>query len=584
VDVKVNSTVNSTYVNNIPAGALQTNVGSSPAAASATLLVPGPPVVTKAFAPASIAAGGTSTLTITLKNPTGAVVNNVKLTDNLPANVLVSGTPAITNTCGGTITTRATTPNAVELTSGTVPAGGCSFSVNVTAATAGVYDNNILATDMTSSGGSSGTGILATARLIVGGASISGRIFTDTGAGGGLANDGILGASEGGTNPGVANVVVRLTNCAVPTPVVLATTQTDGSGNYSIPGPAASTNPVCVVADSQPGWTNTGASSNTTALPSNAATVVGGTSYLFCRDSSVTCSTTQQVRSIRFSYVTGTSYSALNFGQVRDNEYVSNGAQQAPAGNSLSYPQVYTANTAGTVTFTPAVTGTTPNIPGWNEVLHLDADCDGSIAPTETTIVTAASTFPVIAGAKVCLVLTEFTPAGAPDNSQRVVTVTSNFTYTNSNPALPAQVLAVTDTTTVGSADGLTLRKEVCNSTVQAAAGTPCDPSLTGATAGRGFSLSNTGAPNDVLIYRIIYTNPTSKPSTNLVVNDATPPYTVHAAPATCPAAQTPAGLGTCAIVQPGAIGQTGSYRWTFSGTLNANSAGVVLMTVSVSP
>ena len=87
----------------------------------------------------------------------------------------------------------------------------------------------------------------------------------------------------------------------------------------------------------------------------------------------------------------------------------------------------------------------------------------------------------------------------------------------------------------------------------------------TGGTAGRGFSLSNTGAPNDVLIYRIIYTNPTTKPSTNLVVNDATPPFTVHAAPATCPAAQTPAGLGTCTITQPGAIGQTGSYRYPFA-------------------
>lgn len=584
VDVKVNNTVNSAYVNTIPAGALQTNVGNSPASASATLLVDGPPVVTKAFSPASIAAGGTSTLTVTLKSPSGAPITNVKLTDNLPTGVLIAGAPAITNTCSGTITTRATTPNAVELTSGTVPAGGCSFSVNVTAAAAGVYDNNILATDLTSSGGTTGTGILATARLTVGGASISGRIFTDTGTGGGLANDGILGAGEGGTNPGVANVVVRLTNCAVPTPVVLATVQTDGSGNYSIPGPAASTNPVCVVADSQPGWTNTGASVNTTALPSNVPTAAPTVSYTFCRDASFTCATTQQVRSIKFSYVTGTSYSSLNFGQVQDNQYVSNGAQQAPAGNTLSYPQTYTANTAGTITFTPVVTSTVPNITGWNEVLHLDTNCDGSIAPTETTIVTAASTFPVTAGTKICLVLTEFTPAGAPDNSQRVVTVTSNFTYTNSNPALPAQVLAVTDITTIGSADGLTLRKEVCNSTVQAAAGAPCDPALTGATAGRGFSLSNTGAPNDVLIYRIIYTNPTNKPSTNLVVNDTTPPYTVHAAPATCPAAQTPAGLGACVIVQPGAIGQSGNYRWTFSGTLNATSAGVVLMTVSVAP
>lgn len=583
VDVKVGSSVNSTYINTIPAGALVTNAGSNAAAASATLYVPGPPSVAKSFTPASIAPGGTSTLTLALDSPTGGTVNNVNLTDRLPTGVSIAGTPAMTNTCGGAVTLRNdTTPQRIELVGAVVTASGCTLTVNVTAAAAGVYDNTILNTDLTSSAGSPASGTLATARLTVGGSSISGRLFTDNGSGGGTANDGLLGTGEGGANTGLANIRVRLTDCAATT---LSTTITDGAGNYSLTGPGTAQT-VCVVADTFGTWLATGANVNGTVIPSGATgATVGGVAYTYCRASSETCAATRPVNALRFAFAVNTSYSNLNFGQVADNTFVANGLKQAPANSSVTYAHVYTAGTAGTVTFTPAVTASTPAaVTGWNEVLRLDANCDGVIGSGETTIVTAASTFDVNAGDRVCLVLVEFTPPGAPDGAQRVVTITSNFTYTNSNPALPANVMALTDTTTIGAADGLTLRKEVCNSTAQAAAGAPCDPALTGATAGRGFSLSNTGSPNDVLIYRIIYTNVNSKASTNLIISDTTPPYTVHAAAATCPAALTPSGLGTCTITQPAAIGQTGNYSWNFSGTLNGNASGVVLMTVSILP
>jgi hypothetical protein len=583
VDVKVGSSVNSTYVNTIPAGALVTNAGNNAAAASATLYVPGPPSVAKSFTPSSIAPGGTSTLTLTLDSPIGGTVNNVNLTDRLPTGVSLAGTPALTNTCGGAVTLRNdTTPQRIELVGAVVTASGCTLTVNVTAAAVGVYDNNILNTDLTSSAGSPGAGTLATARLTVGGSSISGRLFTDNGSGGGTANDGLLGTGEGGANTGLANIRVRLTDCGTTT---LATTITDGAGNYSLAGPASSQT-VCVVADTRTTWIVTGANVNGTVIASGSTgATVGGVAYTYCRASGETCAATRPVNALRFAFVVNTSYSNLNFGQVADNTFVANGVKQAPANSSVTYAHVYTAGTAGTVTFAPAVTASTPaSVTGWNEVLRLDSNCDGAIGSGETTIVTAASVFNVNAGDRVCLVLVEFTAPGAPDGAQRVVTITSNFTYTNSNPALPANVMALVDTTTVGVADGLTLRKEVCNSTVQTAAGAPCDPSLTGTTAGRGFSLSNTGSPNDVLIYRIIYTNANSKPSTNLIVSDTTPPYTVHAAAATCPAALTPTGLGTCTITQPAAIGQTGNYSWNFSGTLNGNASGVVLMTVSILP
>src|SRR5579871_3673814 len=59
-----------------------------------------PPTVVKSFSPATIAAGGVSTLTITLSNPnSSAATLTGPLTDSLPAGVVVSGNAS--DTCGG---------------------------------------------------------------------------------------------------------------------------------------------------------------------------------------------------------------------------------------------------------------------------------------------------------------------------------------------------------------------------------------------------------------------------------------------------------------------------------------------------
>ena len=45
------------------------------------------PVITKSFSPAVIAPGGSTTLTIAITNPTGAAINPVTVTDNLPPGI-----------------------------------------------------------------------------------------------------------------------------------------------------------------------------------------------------------------------------------------------------------------------------------------------------------------------------------------------------------------------------------------------------------------------------------------------------------------------------------------------------------------
>jgi len=141
-----------TRTNTIPVGGLTTFEGvSNPAAVSTNLNVQAGLTVLKAFAPASFTAGGTSTVTVTLRNHTGAAFTGVNLTDTLPANLTVSGTAASPQ-CGGGIITNS--PTAVTLTGGTIPAGTvavpgtCTLVFQVTSSVAGVYSNTIPINDV----------------------------------------------------------------------------------------------------------------------------------------------------------------------------------------------------------------------------------------------------------------------------------------------------------------------------------------------------------------------------------------------------------------------------------------------------
>jgi uncharacterized repeat protein (TIGR01451 family) len=115
------------YFNSLAAGVLKTSTGSNASPAIATLTVTpvthAPPTLSKAFSPASIPAGGVSTLTITLSNTDTAKANlTAPLTDTLPAHMTVDGSG--TTTCGGTVT----------LTGGSIPAKGtCTVKVPITA-------------------------------------------------------------------------------------------------------------------------------------------------------------------------------------------------------------------------------------------------------------------------------------------------------------------------------------------------------------------------------------------------------------------------------------------------------------------
>ncbi len=140
-----------TATNTIPVGGLTVSGGASnTVAASATLTVTQPPVVSKSFSPSSIAINGSSTLTITLSNANaGTAATGAAFTDTYPTGIVNAATPAVATSCGGTATATAG-GSTLALSGATIPAGGiCTVTVSVTGNAAGSHTNTIPAGGVT---------------------------------------------------------------------------------------------------------------------------------------------------------------------------------------------------------------------------------------------------------------------------------------------------------------------------------------------------------------------------------------------------------------------------------------------------
>ena len=101
-----------------------------------------PPTVSKAFNPAVVNSGGTSTLTITLSNAHASPATGASFVDTLPAGVTVSDGPQ-SNSCGGTLS-ASNGSTTVTLTGGMIPGNGsCTVAVTVTSTTGGLHTNTL---------------------------------------------------------------------------------------------------------------------------------------------------------------------------------------------------------------------------------------------------------------------------------------------------------------------------------------------------------------------------------------------------------------------------------------------------------
>ena len=632
VEVQVTSTTLGVNPNSVSGVTTTLTLIAGAGAGPVNLTVVAKPTISKAFSPATITNGGTSTITFNLGNSNASALTNANFTDTL--NSMSVALTAIGGTCAGVtnspaLVVGATGAGALNLTVPNLPAGGCTISVDVTSTTAGALPNTASGVSTTQTptagaasntatltvgvggvslygtvykdanhnlqldGGESGTGLTLYAKLVpssggnalqavpvntttgayvlasvaagnysivlddnnvladttptmaagwigtempdfrrtnvqvasvdqqnlnfglFNGGKLSGFVFGDTGAGAGIANNGIRDGAEAG----IAGVTVVVTNGAGTTTFDSTATAGDGSYTLWIPTSAVAAT-LRVVETNLGGYLSTGGAIGST-----------GGSYDRASDS------------VTFANVTGSIFSGVNFGDVPVNRFVANGQQSGLPGSVVYYPHQFTAGSAGSVTFGVS------SASGWPVVLYRDSNCNGQIDAGESVLGGAVS---VVAGEEVCIVNRVNVPAGTALGLQDGATVQTGFSYVNASPALVA-TLTVTDTTTVGAgAAALVLTKTVDK-----------------ATASPGANIS----------YVVRYQNNGNTPINTIVISDATPAFTTFVSAACGPL---PAAIGGCVIVSAPAVGGVGPIQWQLTGSLSPASVGQVEFVVKL--
>lgn len=271
VTVNVLSNISGVYVNTIPASALTTFEGvTNEEPTSAEIMISTPPTVTKEFDSAVIPSGGTSRMTIYLGND-----NNVPLTltsiftDNLPTApgaVLVAGVPNVVKTCPGAVTAAAGSATVSYANGASIPVGGCSITVSVTASVPGVHTNNIPAGRLQTNFGNSQDPANATLTVSALGF-ISGRVFQDAD----VTPDGVF---TSGTDAPISGATVELHAGATCGGALVDTQTTDVVGNYLFSSLAAGAYSVCEPV--QPAGTSNGITTAGVIASNNGSTGTAG--------------------------------------------------------------------------------------------------------------------------------------------------------------------------------------------------------------------------------------------------------------------------------------------------------------------
>ncbi len=538
--IDVTAATAGTYTNTIPAGAIASSAGSNTAGATRDLTVnPLANVAIAKLGPASVATGAPIAYTITLSNAGPDAANGASFADNVPA--AITGVSALCTGASGGAACGAmnVSGNAVTSTIPTLPAGG-TVSITVSGTASGVGSATNTATIAPPSGVTDpvpGNDSASVATTI-------------------LAPDLLIAKTHAGNftvgSNGVYTITVSNAPGSLPTSGTITVTDSLPAG-------------LGFVSASGTGWSCLFASP-TLACTSSSSIAAGASGSPITLTVSVASTAVPSVTN--FATVSGGGEPAGTTGNdtASDNTIVAaagvnvfqpDGAQTGMPGSVVSYPHTFNAGLAGTVSFSTSAIAT-PAVPGWNQQVYRDLDCNGVLNGAEGTAPFSGSVA-VNAGDTICIVVRDNIPATAPYNARNVISVVATFDATQS--------LARTDTTTVGSAAGagLVLAKSVRNVTLGSGAGT-----------------SNTARPNDVLEYTIAYTNTSSGTVSAIVVTDATPAFTTFLS-ASC-GSPLPANLSACAVTSQPAVNGAGSVVWTLTGALLSSGSGTVAYQVRVAP
>ena len=262
----------------------------------------------------------------------------------------------------------------------------------------------------------------------------------------------------------------------------------------------------------------------------------------------------------------GMARTGLDFGLAGEPRLTEDQTRTVAAGSVVTLPHTFTASSPVDVTF--ALEDLTESVQGsFTTVLFEDTDCDQAIGAADKFITGPRA---LAADEAVCLIVRVSAAAGTPSQTDIRYTLRAEGTYANSALAF---TLDNADRVTVTDDNGLLLTKTVCNATTDT-----CD-----LATGAGFSPSNTGAPGDILIYRIGFEAPGPEPVTDLVIFDQTPAFS--ALSATVPSIDPQTTALSCALNVPAtpAAGYEGPLEWRCTGDLPPGSVGIASFEVRIS-
>lgn len=258
---------------------------------------------------------------------------------------------------------------------------------------------------------------------VLNGSRIDGKVIKDNGFNGALANanDGVLNAAE----TGISGVTMKIALNSNPTGTV-DTTTTDSGGNFSLFTGNTVTSQQLRIYE---------VNSSIISVSSNAGNTAGA--YTLAADY------------ISFAYTLYTDYSGILFGDVPDNTFAANQANNGMPSNTVYYPHTFTPGSGGTVTFAQnsRTRGTWPAVAYYRDT-NGNGVYDSGVDTLISGAVTASANVPIYILTAVSVLAT------APTGTTDVLVTRATFSFTNSvRPA--TSTYDVTDTTTVISAPNL---------------------------------------------------------------------------------------------------------------------------------
>lgn len=366
--------------------------------------------------------------------------------------------------------------------------------------------------------------------LVTGERLLSGRLFLDTGTGGGTAHDAQVNGAEVGTQSGTLELLDG-SGTLLATPEIAA----DGSWSYALE--ATYTGPLALRVVPNQGYLTI--SEATTSLPD----LVTGDPH----DGEITFTPTAAGNQI-----------GIDIGLVATPKLTQDQTSSIGRGQIVTLPHLYTASSAGNVTFTITNESSLP-VGAFTTGIYRDSDCNG----TPDTPITAPIT--VVSGQQLCVISRVSAGSGAGEGSNYVYdlsTVTAFSTTTVTHTTTNTDKVVTADQS--GQVD---LVKTVENETLGSVEGT-----------------TNQGGAGDILHYRIYLQNTSNTPVTNITIFDRTPAYTRLSEP--IPSSVIVSGSLTCSLATPtgNVAGYQGSIEWSCSGSLLPSETGDVSFRVEILP